>query len=101
MDAPQTSESLSRTIAAWRVAPPRNRDFRAAVWSRIEAGARALPWRVYARQHATALAGALAVAIVAGAYLGRGSAQARVAAERARLAAAYVQGLDARAMQMP
>ena len=101
MDAPQPPDPLSRTVAAWRVAPPRQPQFRGGVWARIEAGARALPWRVYARQHAAAVAGALAVAIVAGAFFGHGRARARAAFESAQLAAAYVQGLDARSMQMP
>jgi hypothetical protein len=42
--------------------------------------------------------GALAVALVAGALGGHGSARARVDEDRARLASAYVAGLDARLM---
>jgi lipopolysaccharide biosynthesis regulator YciM len=42
--------------------------------------------------------GALAVALMAGAVGGHGSARARVEEDRARLASAYVAGLDARLM---
>lgn len=101
MAEPPTPDSLSRALAGWRIAPSRNPQFRTAVWARIGLGARSQPWRIYARQHAAAVAGALAVAVVAGAFFGHESARARTVAESARLASAYVQSLDARAMQMP
>lgn len=41
------------------------------------------------------------VAIALGAFTGREQARSRSAKESARLAAAYVQGLDARTMPMP
>ena len=47
------------------------------------------------------LGGALALALVVGALSGRERARSRVAAESAQLAAAYVQGLDARSMTTP
>jgi hypothetical protein len=97
----QPDDPLSRTLSTWRVAPKRSANFRAAVWARIGSGARTLPWRAYARQHAAAVAGALALAVAAGAFFGHGSARARAAAESAQLASAYVQGLDARLIQMP
>jgi hypothetical protein len=101
MDTPQSPDSLSRTLAAWRVQPSRNPQFRAHVWARIGGAAGAVPWAAYARRHTPALVSAIALAMIAGGFLGREQARTRAAAESARLAAVYVQGLDARAMRMP
>ncbi len=100
MNAPQSNDSLSRVLKDWRVAPTRAPQFRADVWARIGAEPAALPWSTYARRHLGAVAGALALAVTVGALGGHERAQARAAAESAQLAAAYVQGLDARAMVM-
>lgn len=70
------------------------------MWSRIGQGAAGLPWAAYARRHAPALLGAVALAMVAGGFFGRERARARAAAESASLATAYVQQLDARSMNM-
>ncbi len=82
----------------WRVAPGRTPEFRAAVWARIGEEKATLPWTVYARRNAGAVAGALALAVVVGGVVGKEQAQANAEAASARLAAAYVQGLDARVM---
>ena len=100
MDSPKNPDSLSRTLAGWRLDVPRNPQFRAQVWARMTRDNAALPWMIYLRQHAAPFAGALALAIVFGALGGRERARARVAAESAQLAAAYVQALDARSMVM-
>lgn len=100
MDSSQPPDSLSRTLAAWRVAAPRNPQFRTAVWSRLGAGAAALPWAAFVRQHVVAVGGALVLAVAVGAVSGHERARTQVAADSARLAAAYVQGLDARVMPM-
>jgi outer membrane lipoprotein SlyB len=97
MNLPQ--DSLSRTLAAWRVGPRRDPQFRAAVHARIAGGA-GTSWAAFARAHAPLVAGALAVAMVLGALTGREQARARVAADNGRIASAYVQSLDARAMAM-
>jgi len=105
MNSPQhnepadTSDTLDRVLNDWRVAPARNPQFRAEVWARIGAGAQ--PWSVYARRHGAMVAGALALAVVVGAVTGRERARAQTAADRAQLASAYVQGLDARSMVQP
>ena len=52
------------------------------------------------RGHIAVVAGALALAVVVGAVGGRSQARALAAAESARLASAYVQGMDARAIVM-
>jgi hypothetical protein len=99
MDSSHPPDSLASTLAAWRVTPPRDPRFRAAVHARL--GQASLPWTVYARRHVAVVGGALALALVVGALIGRESARSRVAAESAQLAAAYVQGLDARSMTTP
>jgi hypothetical protein len=96
MDPLKTSDSLSTLLSAWRVQVRRQPDFRSAVWARIAAGADAVPWGDFVRRHAAVVGGALALAIVVGAFSGHGQARRRVAAESAQLAAAYVEGLDAR-----
>lgn len=101
MNSPESNDFLSRTLADWRVAPRRNPQFRTAVWARIDAARGAVSWPGYARAHAAVLAGALALAVLAGGWVGTERAQARVAAERAEMVTAYVQSLDARAMTMP
>ncbi len=101
MDPSRPNDSLSSTLASWRVTVPRDPQFRAAVWQRLESGGRALPWAVYVRRHAATVGGALALALVAGALTGHERARARVEADSARLAAAYVEGLDARLMPRP
>ena len=100
MDSPKEPDSVSITLASWRVTPSRNVEFRRKVWARIGAEAGKVPWIVFARQHVSMVGGALAVALAVGAFSGHERAQSRLAVESARLATAYVQGLDARSMQM-
>lgn len=101
MDSPKEPDSISPILASWRVDPPRNPEFRREVWARVGSARGMMPWRVFARQHLTAVSGALALALVVGALSGHERAKRRVEAESARLATAYVQGLDARSMQVP
>lgn len=98
MEHSRPNDSLARTLASWRVNPPRDPQFRAAVWARLGSGAAAVPWAVYARRHGAAVGGALVLAMLAGAVTGHERARARVEADSARLAAAYVEALDARLM---
>jgi hypothetical protein len=94
MTTPESPDPLRRTLAAWRVQPPAEPNFRAEVWRRIEAGP--VPWASYARRHLPGVTAVLLVAVAAGAVGGQERARARAAADSARLAAAYVEGLDAR-----
>ena len=94
-------DPFSRVLREWRVAPRRDPQFRPRVWQRIAAAGSPLSWPLYVRRHAQAVAGVLALALALGAFTGRERAQTRVAAARAQLATAYVQGLDARTMRMP
>ena len=101
MKSQEQDQRLSGRLAEWQVAPKRDASFRTAVWSRIESARHAASWTGYARAHAAGLAGAMAVALIFGGWVGREQARSRVAADRAEIARAYVQALDARAMQMP
>src|SRR6187401_1431792 len=101
MEPSKESDSLSTTLAAWQMTVPRNPQFRQRVWARLGSGGGNVPWSVFARQHFAMISGALAIALAVGALTGHERARSRVAAESAKLATAYVQGLDARTMQMP
>ncbi len=101
MDHENSPDSLSRTLADWQVQPPRSPQFRAAVWARLEQVRRPTDWPAFARAHARALGGALALALVIGAWVGREQARARVEEDRALIASAYVHDMDARLMRLP
>lgn len=94
-------DPLSHALAAWRVGPCRNPRFRAGVWAQIAANRKAPTWSGYLRAHGALVAGALALAVVTGAWRGREEARARDAMARAALVAEYVHGLDARWMRSP
>lgn len=98
MKSPEQNDGLSEVLADWRLTPRRDANFRAAVWARIGAARQALSWTGYARAHLPALAGAVALALLLGGLAGRGQARAVVEADRAEIARAYIQTLDARAM---
>jgi hypothetical protein len=91
-------DPLPSLLCAWRVEPAADPGFRRAVRERLRAGAAGATWRAFARRRAALVGGGLAVALVGGAWGGHGSARARVDEDRARLASAYVAGLDARLM---
>jgi hypothetical protein len=101
MESHDSDQIISRALEQWRVTPRSNPSFRAAVWSRIEAVRGDLSWSGYARAHAAVLGGALALALALGGWVGRETARSRVDADRAEIASAYVQALDARLMTMP
>jgi hypothetical protein len=94
-------DPLEQLLPEWRVEPRRNPRFRAQVWQRIGAASDAVPWPVYLRSHATAVAGALALAVAVGAIGGWSQARARVEADSSHIASSYVQTLDARNMRIP
>lgn len=91
-------DPLPPLLASWRVEPSANPGFRRAVRERLGAGVAGATWAAFARRRAPLLAGAFAVALIGGAVGGHDRARARVDEDRARLASAYVAGLDARLM---
>jgi hypothetical protein len=101
MNSPNENSRLSTILTGWQVTPNRDPAFRARVWARIEASKKLASWPGFVRAHPTAIAGTLALAMVAGAVVGREQARARAEMDRGQLASAYVKALDARSMTMP
>ncbi|HVU34377.1 MAG TPA: hypothetical protein VHE61_13150 [Opitutaceae bacterium] len=99
MPSPKSDDPLSATLASWRVAPPRDPNFRTEVWHRLEAARRPASWTRFVRVHPAFVTGALAAAVLLGALSGRVEAQQRAAADRMTIAANYVHALDARWMR--
>lgn len=98
MNAPDPHDSLSRTLAEWRVRPPRSPEFRSNVWTRIAALRGGVSWGGFVRAHAPMVAAACAFAVVAGGWVGREQARSEVNEDRAYIVEAYVRALDARTM---
>lgn len=101
MNSNEPDDALSRTLSTWRVTPAAAPRFRSEVWARIERTADSSSWAGYLRHRLPAIGGAFALALVLGAFSGTATARARVQADSAQLANAYVQSLDARTMRMP
>ncbi len=91
-----SSESGPSDLQAWQVHPPRDPNFRAAVWRRIERARRAPTWAAFVRARAALLATGLVVTIGVSGWMGHAVARTQGKADRAALAAHYVAGLDAR-----
>lgn len=94
-------DPLSRTLAEWRVRPPANPLFRAAVWSRIEAASRPSTWTKFARAHSALVGSVFAAALLFGAWTGRLQGRHEATAVRNAIAAEYVHALDARWLRNP
>ncbi len=94
-------EKLTQVLGEWRVAPAADAEFRPGVWARIGRARREAAFAGFVRAHAVPCAALLVVALGVGAWTGRERAKTSLEAERTALVANYVQGLDARAMQMP
>ena len=93
MNAPP--DPLSRPLGSWRIAPSADPQLRTAVWARLQA-ARDTRWAAYVRQHAAASCAALALAVVAGGWLGQWQAHRQAAQDRDVLATTYLSEIDAR-----
>jgi hypothetical protein len=91
-------DPLSSLLSAWRVEPAADPGFRPAVRERVSAGHAGATWQAFARRRGALVGGVLTVALLGGALGGHGTARARAEEDRARLASAYVAGLDARRM---
>ena len=101
MTHPDDESLLSRALAEWRVEPPRDPQFRAKVWSQIEAEPRDPSWPEYVRGRALWVAGAMVLAATVGALTGSSRARSQANADRTALAAEYVHALDPRWMRSP
>lgn len=89
-------DKLSETLQDWRVKPPSDPGFRAAVWRRIGQQGEA-NWPAYLRAHTAAWSVAAALAFSVAGLAGRAIAQARVQADREAMVVSYLVELDPRA----
>lgn len=92
----KSSDSLRDVLRAWRVSPPPDPGFRAAVWQRIEETLPAPTWSVFVRTRAAALTAAAVATVAISGWTGHLVARNHVQADRDTLAASYVASLDAR-----
>ncbi len=88
-------DRLTRALHGWRVKPPADPNFRAAVWQRIGGRARET-WPGYLRSRAAAWALVTVVTLGAAALTGNAMAHAQVRADREALVVTYLVDLDPR-----
>lgn len=100
MSSQEPQSFLPETMANWRVKPRADPNFRAIVWERISARSQVASFGHYVRAHGSLVASAFAIALLLGGWVGREQARTRVSHDRAEIASAYVQALDARTMPM-
>ncbi len=89
-------DKLSETLQEWRVKPPSDPGFRAAVWQRIGRQVEA-SWPSYLRAHTAAWSVAAVLTFGVAGFAGRAIAQARVQADREAMVVSYLVELDPRA----
>lgn len=89
-------DKLSEILQDWRVKPPSDPGFRAAVWRRIGQQGEAT-WTAYLRAHTAAWAVAAVLTFSVAGVAGRALAQARVEADRETMVVSYLVELDPRA----
>ena len=97
MPTPPPDPALSASLQRWRVAPPRDADFRTAVWRRSRAATARVSWPAFVHTHAVAWAVVTVIALGGAGLAGRTVARARTVADREALAVGYLVSLDPRA----
>lgn len=88
-------DNLSETLRTWRVTPPADPGFRAAVWRRLARPAD-VSWFAYLRTHTAAWSVAAALALGVAGFAGHTAAKLRIQADRDAIAVAYLTELDPR-----
>lgn len=88
-------DSLSRTLAAWRVAPAPDPQFRPSVWRRIRR-AENETWPAYLRARLAPCAVAALLLASAAGWAGHTAALARLRADREAMVTTYLVELDPR-----
>ena len=97
MHSPDSRDPLSGAMKQWRVEPSPDRNFRDAVWRRIDERARS-SWSLCIREHLVGWSVAAMVALVAAGWGGRVMAQARIDSDRDAMVVTYLSGLDPRVL---
>lgn len=95
MNAPDPNDPLSQTLAAWRLSPGRDANFRPRVWARIQQRARG-SWSTYVRAHRVGWSVAATLAITVAGIAGHSAGRAKLQAERERMIVSYLGNLDPR-----
>lgn len=97
MNPPEKNDSLSPALAAWRLSPPADPNFRPAVWDRIKRRSRQT-WADYLRGHLVGWSVTAGLIFVAAAWTGHSVAQAKLDARRQEMVVSYLGELDPRVM---
>jgi hypothetical protein len=97
MHSPEPRDPLSDTLATWRLDPPADPGFRAAVWERIRAGSQET-WAAYVRGHRLGWATLAVFAIGIAGWAGHTAAEAKLEAGRERMVVHYLGNLDPRVL---
>lgn len=95
METPPSTDSLSRTLADWRVRPPADPAFRTAVWQRIRTRTQE-SWAAYVRAHRLGWSVAAVLAVTGAGWTGHAAAQARLQQQRDAMIVSYLVDLDPR-----
>lgn len=90
-------DPLSHALQRWRIQPVTTRNFREAVWQRIDRRTR-LTWSAYLQGHLVGWSVTAIVALIAAGWSGHAMAQARLDAERDAMVVSYLSGLDPRVL---
>jgi hypothetical protein len=88
-------DNLTEVLRIWRVKPPADPGFRAAVWQRIGRPPE-VSWPAYLRAHTAAWSLACLLVLGVAGLAGRTVAQARVQADREAIVVSYLVELDPR-----
>lgn len=97
MNPTDPKDPLARDLAAWRVTPPGDPNFRPAVWQRIQRRSRET-WAAYVRSHLIGWSLAAAVAVAAAGWTGHSVARAKLDSSREEMVVSYLGNLDPRVL---
>ena len=86
-------DPLREDLAAWRVEPPNDPNFRPAVFARIRQS-----WAGYLRHNLLQWSAVAAIALIAAGWAGRELAQSRLDAQREQLVVSYLGNLEPRVL---
>ena len=96
---PDAPDPLSHDLARWQVNPPRDPNFRPAVWQRL----RGLPpggetWGSYLRAHSVGWVAVAALAVAVAGWAGHEMGRSQLETSRERMVVSYLSELDPRVL---
>lgn len=100
MSPSPSHDELSPMLAAWRVDPRPNPNFRPSVWRQIRQRA-GDTWASYVHHHLVGWSLVAGIAVLAAGWTGHSIAQARLEASRDEMIISYLGGLDPRMLATP